>query len=131
MQEFLSFLRKGYDLGDIVKQEANPIAAFSPHTLKLGKQRVLLVGDASFLANPFTGEGIYGALISGRAAGESIAENLFEPSRALKAYKQKLKPLLSKMKQAYSLWTYYLSLNRETKQSFVKDYFGISSSVVE
>lgn len=37
---------------------------------------VLLVGDAGGFANPFTGEGIYYALETGRLAGEVAADNL-------------------------------------------------------
>jgi flavin-dependent dehydrogenase len=36
------------------------------------RDRVLLVGDAGGFADPLTGEGIYGALLSGQAAAGSI-----------------------------------------------------------
>lgn len=123
MQNFLSMAKEKYKLGKILKYEAYPIAVFSPANLKLGKRRTFLVGDAACLANPFTGEGIYGSLMSGMLVARSIVENFDDPSKALQTYRQRLKPLLSKLKEMHSLYAYYLSLNHEEKQSFVKEYF--------
>lgn len=39
---------------------------------------VLLVGDAGGFANPFTGEGIYYALETGRIAGQTVADHLLK-----------------------------------------------------
>jgi flavin-dependent dehydrogenase len=39
---------------------------------KPGRGRILLVGDAAGLIDPFTGEGIYAAALSGKIAAESI-----------------------------------------------------------
>ncbi len=128
MQNFLSMAKEKYTLRRILKYEAYPIAVFSPANLKLGKRRTFLVGDAACLANPFTGEGIYGSLISGMLASRSITEYFDEPSEALQTYRQKLKPLISKLKEMHSLCSYYLSLNHEEKQSFVKEYFEMGMS---
>ena len=43
---------------------------------RLSDERVLLVGDAASLIDPFTGEGVGNALVSGRIAAEVIAEAL-------------------------------------------------------
>jgi geranylgeranyl reductase family protein len=40
------------------------------------RDRVLLVGDAGGFADPLTGEGIYGALLSGRAAADAVLSEL-------------------------------------------------------
>lgn len=44
--------------------------------------RVLLTGDAASLINPFTGEGIYYALLSGTMAGRATARFPDDPGRA-------------------------------------------------
>jgi geranylgeranyl reductase family protein len=53
------------------------------HTLPLSVRRprpmigrVLLVGDAASLINPFTGEGIYSAIVSGQLAGRAAVSDL-------------------------------------------------------
>ncbi len=55
---------------------------------KLASGRVLLVGDAAGLADPLTGEGIYQALVSARAASRAILSG--DPS----LYERLLEPLL-------------------------------------
>lgn len=56
---------------------------FHGHTLPLGgtarqvsANRVVLVGDAANLVDPFSGEGIYAAIKSGKLAGEHVAAGL-------------------------------------------------------
>ena len=41
---------------------------------RVARGRVLLAGDAAGLVDPFTGEGIYYALASGRIAGEMVGD---------------------------------------------------------
>lgn len=50
----------------------------------LGRDRVLLVGDAAALINPITGEGIYYALLSGRLAAQAAVRS---PDHALAGYR--------------------------------------------
>jgi geranylgeranyl reductase family protein len=45
----------------------------STHRPTAGRGRVMLAGDALSLINPFTGEGIYYAVVSGALAGETAA----------------------------------------------------------
>ncbi len=58
--------------------------------------RVLLIGDAAGLANGFTGEGIYQALLSASMAAEVIIEQIKQPSPALHKYSASIKEKLLK-----------------------------------
>jgi geranylgeranyl reductase family protein len=60
----------------------------STHRPAPGGGRVLLAGDALSLVNPFTGEGIFYALVSGSLAGAVAAT---EPARAAAAYARALR----------------------------------------
>jgi geranylgeranyl reductase family protein len=50
------------------------------------RDRVFLVGDAGGFADPLTGEGIYGALVSGQAAAKAILAELRGRSTAAEAF---------------------------------------------
>jgi geranylgeranyl reductase family protein len=50
------------------------------------RDRVFLVGDAGGFADPLTGEGIYGALVSGQAAATAILAELRGESTATEAF---------------------------------------------
>jgi len=50
------------------------------------RDRVFLVGDAGGFADPLTGEGIYGALVSGQAAAKAILAELRGESTAAEAF---------------------------------------------
>jgi flavin-dependent dehydrogenase len=50
------------------------------------RDRVFLVGDAGGFADPLTGEGIYGALVSGQAAAKAILAELRGKSTAAVAF---------------------------------------------
>jgi geranylgeranyl reductase family protein len=50
------------------------------------RDRVFLVGDAGGFADPLTGEGIYGALLSGQAAAKAILGDLRGESTAAEAF---------------------------------------------
>lgn len=75
-------LLKQYIDSEPTLQNAKHIALHG-HTLPLGGtrravsgRRVVLVGDAANLVDPFSGEGIYAAVKSGKLAGEHIARGL-------------------------------------------------------
>ncbi|MEW5768247.1 MAG: geranylgeranyl reductase family protein [bacterium] len=46
------------------------------HKRKYGKEKVVLVGDAAGLVDPFLGEGIYYAIKSGQMAAQAVKESL-------------------------------------------------------
>lgn len=71
--------------------------ALHGHTLPLGgarrrvsAPRVMLVGDAANLVDPFSGEGIYAALKSGKLAAEHILQNLQEGSLDFASYSRQI-----------------------------------------
>lgn len=52
----------------------HPLPIFDPRNLSLASRRVLLVGDAANLVDPFLGEGIYYAIRSSQIAAETVIE---------------------------------------------------------
>ncbi|WP_240032836.1 geranylgeranyl reductase family protein [Micromonospora globbae] len=65
----------------------------STHRPPPGRGRVLLAGDALSLVNPFTGEGIFYALLSGLLAGTAAAGS---PDRAARRYADTLRRRLGR-----------------------------------
>lgn len=69
LERRLSQLLPEYDLAGVdLVGHTLPLTVSRP---RASVGRVLLVGDAASLINPFTGEGIYSAIASGRLAGEA------------------------------------------------------------
>ena len=64
----LGYLR-GRELGRVV---GHRLPCFYDQTQKVGQGKILLVGDAGYMMDPFTGEGIYYALRSAQLASEAI-----------------------------------------------------------
>lgn len=62
----------------------------SPRRDGFVRNRVLLVGDAAGLADPLTGEGIYGALTSGFLAAEALQKGRFQEQYVKEAYEHAL-----------------------------------------
>lgn len=124
LQNFLSKVKQNYRLGKILKHEIHPIPIFSPANLALGKRRILLAGDAASLADPFTGEGIFSSLVSGKLASRAVVKDYDNPSQVSKTFKKEMKPLLTELEEAYTLFTHYHSLGYTGRRSFLKSYFG-------
>lgn len=80
------------------------IGAFGRHT-HLGTGRILLCGDAASLADPWTGEGISHAFVSGRLAGSAA---LAAPAAPLATYRTAMQPTLRQLerRQAKKMATY-------------------------
>jgi flavin-dependent dehydrogenase len=123
MQSFLSMIEEKFKLGKILKCEAHPIPIFSPGDFALGEKRILLVGDAASLVNPFTGEGIFSSLVSGKLASEAIIKDFDEPFQVIKEYEKKMEPLLVTLREEHELFTYYQSLGYKERQNMVKGFF--------
>ena len=66
----------------------------SPRPGGFVKGRVLLAGDAAGLADPLTGEGIYGALQSGRLAAEALIQGGFQEEAVRRLYESGLRKAL-------------------------------------
>ncbi|WP_323766416.1 geranylgeranyl reductase family protein [Marinovum sp.] len=67
-----------------------------------GRDNVLLAGDAAWLVDPVTGEGIAYAMKSGQLAALAARDALarHEPDAALRLYRQRLRPILIAMRHA-------------------------------
>ena len=66
---------------------------------KIASRRVLLVGDAAGFVDPFLGEGIAYAILSGKLAAESLCRVLlkgWEQTRALRWYERQCEELIRK-----------------------------------
>jgi flavin-dependent dehydrogenase len=61
-------------------------AAVSDRVQRELRDRVLLVGDAGGFVDPLTGEGIYGALLSGQAAASAILSEMRGEGAAAEAF---------------------------------------------
>lgn len=78
--------RDAYPVGPAV---AGPLpAGFSPE--RLTQSRELIAGDAAGLVNPFTGEGLGAAVLSGKLAAEAIARHRDDAGAARAEYAQRL-----------------------------------------
>ncbi len=83
-----------------------PLNIGPPKWNQLVEDRVILVGDAASLINPFTGGGIETAIISGKLAADVIADKIKTNNftkASLSEYARKLKKILSK-EQTLSLY---------------------------
>lgn len=59
---------------------------YTRHSGPLNTRRILLVGDSARLADPFSGEGIYYAVLSGTIAAQTVFEELQKQGRLSRAY---------------------------------------------
>jgi len=75
-----------------------PLNIGPPRWSQLCKDRILLIGDAASLINPFTGGGIETGIISGKLAAEVIEQNIVSndfSKKSLRVYIKKLKRKLN------------------------------------
>lgn len=82
VQNFLQRIAKKYDLNlDNAATKGHPVPIFTRHE-KLSTDRILLIGDAAGLVDPFIGDGIRLAIKSGQFAAQAIvAENVRQYTR--------------------------------------------------
>ncbi len=94
--DFISFLsrERGVDLAiHLTKKFIHRVPVGGINRQTYGK-KVLLVGDAAGFVDPFLGEGIYYAVASGVAAGETAAEAIYNHSD-LSSYRNKCDSLFN------------------------------------
>jgi len=84
VQDFLRRVAKKYNINlDDVVVKGHPIPIFTRHE-KLATKRILLIGDAAGLVDPFTGDGIRLAIKSGQLAAQAIvADNVRQYTRQI------------------------------------------------
>ncbi len=69
---------------------SHPIPAIPSKQRRLASARLLVVGDAAHLVDPFFGEGIYYAIRSGEIAAEAITAALRDPEKTLALYHERI-----------------------------------------
>lgn len=81
--------REGMSDSDDVHIYGHPLVFNKGRRDRYNKDNVILVGDAAGLADPFTGEGIYHAIISARIASEVITGSL-DGKEDIKSYTERI-----------------------------------------
>jgi len=75
----------------VLTLHSHPIPAVSTSLRRLASNRLLVVGDAANLVDPFFGEGIYYAIRSGEIAAESVRDALRETAVGVTVYTDRIK----------------------------------------
>jgi flavin-dependent dehydrogenase len=105
LESYIDFLKESYDL-EIAKGlrrwgcVVNNMGATD--SFYFGSGRVVLVGEAAGFIG-FCGEGISGALISGKLAAEAIIENMADPAMVLERYMSTSLPLRERIHQEHEM----------------------------
>ena len=89
-ENYLKILKESKIIPDTLQADALKGGVFPTYPVEQTfKERVLLCGDAAGMVNPLTGEGIYGAMVSGEIAADVLIEALesgVTNNRILSAY---------------------------------------------
>jgi geranylgeranyl reductase family protein len=75
----------------VLTLHSHPIPAVSTSLRRLASDRLLVVGDAASLVDPFFGEGIYYAIRSGEIAADSVVEALRGITSGVNGYTDRIK----------------------------------------
>jgi geranylgeranyl reductase family protein len=75
----------------VLTLHSHPIPAVSTALRRLASDRLLVVGDAAHLVDPFFGEGIYYAICSGEIAAQSVAAALCGSTGSVAGYTDSIK----------------------------------------
>ena len=76
---FNDFLKCYHDIlkgGEVRNQKGWIIPEFNSNTKRIAGRRILLVGDAGHIVDPFTGEGIYYAVRSAQLAARAVVDGI-------------------------------------------------------
>ncbi len=124
---------KNAELIDDIKGWGIPLGSVKR---RLSGDRYLLTGDAASLVDPFTGEGIGNALLSGQfaaeAAGRAIAQNNFSAGFFSEHYDQKLyAEIWDEIRLSHTIqrlvqlpWLFNFVINRIQKNSALRKTFS-------
>ena len=87
------------DLGFVNEEKmgrvvGHPLPCFYDENKKISHRTVFLVGDAGYLMDPLTGEGIYYAIRSGQLAAETIRQSRENGMEPASAYEHSVRNLL-------------------------------------
>lgn len=97
----------GFDSKKLWGVRAAPIPFRRPDT-PLVDGRLLLVGDAAGLVDLLTGEGIFGAIWSGRAAAKQLALYLGGKAPDLEGYRREVEcGLIPELEIAFQMWSLF------------------------
>ena len=89
-----------------------------PHGyIRIGRDDVILIGDAAGFCNSFSGEGVRLAIESGVAAGSALEEDMGSDKGLATAYSEKVEPLIRFVQKTHSLAS---SMTDEKREEFVK-----------
>ncbi len=102
----LRFNKKYGIRGKIISKGGAFIPVFDGR-LYSGKEKILLTGDAASMVDPFTGEGIYFAALSGKRASQLIMKYFDERITAAVEYKKFLDSLNTEFKWALFLRRFF------------------------
>jgi geranylgeranyl reductase family protein len=89
-----------------------------PRVEALASDGLLFVGDAAGLADPFTAEGIYPAIESGRHAATAIARANDDPQAASRIYREQVQELVNESGHAYRFFSLFFGFPRLRRAAF-------------
>ncbi len=114
LQSFLGAYISRLGMGNLrtVREQAFPMPFDALGEGMVARGRIILVGDAAGLADPFTGEGIYNACLSGYLAARALREGGGKAERIIRYYRSAVeKEILGEMRLARRLANIFYGLN--------------------
>jgi geranylgeranyl reductase family protein len=114
LQSFLNAYISRLGMGRLrtIRRQAFPMPFDALGERTVARGRVILVGDAAGLADPFTGEGIYNACLSGWLAAQALRDSGGKAERVIRHYQSAVeKEILGEMRLARRLANVFYGLN--------------------